>query len=74
MRLRAYLPDNLLEQVLPFTELVTLAQKHLRALESLPPVKIDNAAHRLFVGETAVKLSRAQALLYTALARPQAAS
>jgi CRISPR-associated protein (TIGR02584 family) len=69
VRLRAYLPQDLLKESLPFTELVALAQKHLRALERLDPVRLDTAAHRLFIGETPVKLSPAQSQLYGAFAR-----
>jgi CRISPR-associated protein (TIGR02584 family) len=69
VRLRAYLPQDLLKEPLPFTELVALAQRHLRALERLDPVRVDTAAHRVFIGETAVKLSPAQAQLYGAFAR-----
>jgi CRISPR-associated protein (TIGR02584 family) len=69
VRLRAFLPADLLKESLPFTELVTRAQKHLRALERLEPVRVDTAGQRLFIGEIAVRLSPAQARLYTAFAR-----
>ncbi|MDP2605291.1 MAG: CRISPR-associated ring nuclease Csm6 [Deltaproteobacteria bacterium] len=69
VRLRAFLPEELLKQALPFTDLVALAQKHLRALERLEPVAIDTVGHRLIVGETVIELSPAQARLYTAFAR-----
>jgi hypothetical protein len=69
IRVRAFLPDDVLTEALPFSELVGLAQKHLRALERLQPIRVDPAAHRLLIGETAVKLSPAQAQLYSAFAR-----
>jgi hypothetical protein len=69
IRLRAFLPEDLLKESLPFTELVDRAQKHLRALERLEPVKVDMASHRLVIGDTVISLSPAQARLYTAFAR-----
>ncbi len=69
IRLRAFLPEDLLKKSLPFTELVSLAQQHLRALERLEPVTIDTADHRLVIGETPINLSPAQVRLYTAFAR-----
>jgi len=69
VRLRAYLPNDLLKQALSFTELVARAQKHLRALERLESVRIDISSGRLLIGETEVKFSPAQFRLYTAFAR-----
>jgi hypothetical protein len=46
-----------------------LAQKHLRALERPEPVRVDKAGHRLLIGDATIKLSPAQAWLYTAFAR-----
>lgn len=45
VRLRAFLPAEVLTRPLPFTELVALAQQHLRAPEQSEPIKIDTAAH-----------------------------
>jgi CRISPR-associated protein (TIGR02584 family) len=67
--LRAYLSEDLLKESLPFTELVDRAQKHLRAMEQLESVRVDTITHRLFIGDTAINLSPAQARLYTAFAR-----
>jgi CRISPR-associated protein (TIGR02584 family) len=69
VRLRAFLPEKLLKQSLPFTELVSLAQKELRALERPQPVKVDRDGHRLVVGDAITKLRPGQARLYTAFAR-----
>jgi CRISPR-associated protein (TIGR02584 family) len=69
VRLRAYLPEDLLKESLPFTELVSLAEKHLRALERLEAIRVDTYAHRLLIGDTVIDLSPAQARLYTAFAR-----
>jgi len=69
VRLRAFLPPDLLKKSLPFTELVSLAQKHLRALETPEPVRVDTASQRLLVANANLHLSPAQMRLYTALAR-----
>lgn len=69
VRLRAFLTDDLLKGSFSFNEIVAQAQKHLRALERLEPVRLDMAAHRLVIGNTVIKLSPAQAWLYSAFAR-----
>lgn len=69
VRLRAYLPEDLLKQSLPFTELVASAQKHLRALERPEIVTVDAGSRRLLIGKAEVALSPAQIRLYTAFAR-----
>ena len=73
VRVRAFLSQELLKGAFRFTELVALAQKELRALERLEPVSVDTVAHRLVIGDTVIKLSPAQAQLYSAFARIKAA-
>jgi hypothetical protein len=69
IRLRAFLSDELLKGALPFTKLVALAQKELRALERHEPVRVDTVGRRLLIGDAVLDLSPAQARLYTAFAR-----
>ncbi|HWP59654.1 MAG TPA: CRISPR-associated ring nuclease Csm6 [Candidatus Acidoferrales bacterium] len=69
VRLRAFLSQELLKGSLPFTELVALAQKELRALEKPEPVRVDLARRRLVIGDAVVPLSLSRARLYTAFAR-----
>lgn len=72
VRLRAFLSEELLRQELPFSELVSRAQRELRALERPEPVRVDAAGGRVRVGGTTVSLAPAQARLYAAFARIKA--
>jgi CRISPR-associated protein (TIGR02584 family) len=69
IRLRAFLPEDLLKESLPFTDLVTRAQNELRSFERPELVKVQPDTQRLLIGKATIDLSPLQSRLYTAFAR-----